>query len=373
MIVAAAVGEEHAGRERPAVVDLHAAGVPAGVFAENRQRRRVGAVIALARIRARDVNAVAFGNDGRVRASDKPGRDIPLRDRGLDRPGAPVVDRGADGEIRDAGGHLRQSESLERPVEGARGQELDAARKRRAGEEAGGSARHVGRPGRQVEPAAFAPMAAFEVVEPLERIVVFDVAGAGLAQDRTLQVTQAPGGRRVVVIVLLLRDRRLPGRARRGTRPWLGAVRQHVAARGNLPERGAGGHDARLLRRHRRGQLAELHDVARAARRHDVQEFAFGSGEPASLDAHQIGARRHAVECEFAGPIGLGQRRSRPCAVTAAPTIGCDRSSVTWPSIQPDVREAVCDTAVAAEATEAAEADTVGMISSGPSVLVRVV
>ena len=107
VIVAAAVGDEHPRRERPAVVDLHAAGVPAGVFAEDRERRRVRAVIALTRIRAGHVNAVAFGNDGRVRASHEPGRDIPLRDRGLDRPRAAVADRRADREIRDAGRHLR--------------------------------------------------------------------------------------------------------------------------------------------------------------------------------------------------------------------------------------------------------------------------
>ena len=235
-------------------------------------------------------------------------------------------------------------------------------------EEAGGRAGHVGRPGRQIEAAPLAPLAAFEVVEPFQRIVVFDVAGAGLAQDRALQVTQAPGGRRVIVIVLLFRDRRLLGPPRTGS--GRAAVRQDAAARGDLSERGAGGHDARLLRQHRGGQLAELHHVARAARGHHMKEFAFGGGEPASLDAHQVGAGRNAVEREVTGPIGLGQQEIAPLRGDGGAEIGRATSSVTWPSIQPEVRDAVCDTA---EAVEAAEAETVGMISSGPIVLVRVV
>ena len=108
--------------------------------------------------------------------------------------------------------------------------------------------------------------------------------------------------------------------------------------------------------------------MARAARGHHVKEFAFGGGEPASLDAHQIGAGRDAVKCEVTGPIRLSQQEIAPLRGDGGAD---DRTRPVVGDVAFDPTGSQRRRLRNRRSGRGADAETVGITSSGPIVLVR--
>jgi hypothetical protein len=203
---------------------------------------------------------------------------------------------------RDPGRHVVGRERLERLIEGARGEQLDAAGERAVQHGGGRGTADPGGPAGDVGASERAPQI---LVVQLRDVVD---ARRRLAQDRAPGMPQAPRRRRMIVrhrvggLGLRFRDRQHARRRRRDD--GIGRRRRQADAGGE--------HGAAARSHHRRRRTSQLDVEVRAARRHDLDEFPARGGEAAALDPQQIRAGGDAAQLEAADVVGLDDEKVAP-------------------------------------------------------------